>query len=627
MSSRLVRPDGSVFEKTLKYYGERAKGGAGMIVTGYASIDEDRSIPALSMLGAHSSHLNAGLNELAEIIKLNGAKSILQIAHGGRQSTPETIPSGKTPVGPSNVPVPILGEELGRENYCEVLTVDQIEKIIEDFGAAAERGKFSGFDGVEIHGAHGYLVHSFLSPYTNRRNDLYGGDFEGRARFPLEVLDEVKSRADKNFAVGYRMSAKDFIEGGLELDESKKFASELEERGVDYIHVSASMYETYNHQSAPMYMEQGNLAHLAEGIKEVVDVPVITVGAIKRPEMVEEIVREGKADMVALGRALIADPYFPKKMKEDRAEDIRPCIRCNECLRLAWMGRYQRCAVNFRAGREDRIERDIEKTDEPKKVMVCGGGPAGMEAALRAARMGHNVYLYEKEDRLGGHLVNSSSPEIKRDLKDLIDFYVYSLDEAGVNVIENKEVTRKTVKELDPDVLVVAVGSEYRLPPIPGVERENVATAIDVYSGRYQPSDDVVVVGGGMVGSELAIHLSTSKEERKVTLVEMFEKIAEECDPISKLAIKEMLGDVDILTKTKVVKIDEEGVLLEDEKGEMNKLKTNDVIFATGLASKKEVARDLDGIVSDTSVIGDAKEPRKILDAVWEGFETAYYEI
>lgn len=627
MSSRLVRPDGSVFEKTLDYYGERARGGTGMIITGYASIDGDRSIPALSMLGAHSSHLNAGLNELAEIIGIHGAKSILQIAHGGRQSTPETIPSGKPPVGPSNVPVPILGEELGRENYCEVLTVDQIESIIEDFGDAAKRGEHSGFDGVEIHGAHGYLVHSFLSPYTNRRSDLYGGDFESRARFPLEVFDEVSSRTGRDFAVGYRMSAKDFVEGGLELDETKRFASELEDRGVDYIHVSASMYETYNHQSAPMYMEQGNLVHLAEGIKEVADVPVIAVGAIKRPEMIEEIIGGGRADMVALGRALIADPYLPKKMKEGRTGDIRPCIRCNECLRLAWMGRYQRCAVNYRAGRENRIERELEKTDNPKGVMVCGGGPGGMEAALTASRRGHDVELYDNNGRLGGHLVHSSSPKIKRDLKDLIDFYEEALEKEDVRVNTGVEVDRELVEDVNPDVLIIATGSEYRLPSIPGIEKENVATVVDIYSGSYDPLGDVVVVGGGMVGSEVAVHLSLSGTGREVTLVEMFEDIAEECDPISKLALREMLSDVEVLTGTKVVEIEEGGVLVEDNVGRRKFLEVDDVVFATGLSSRDEVARDLEGIVDETYRVGDVNEPRKILDAVWEGFETSYYRI
>ena len=373
MESRLSRPDGSVTRAMIDYYAERAKGGAGAIIVENTFVDDKESRSSLSSSGLYSDHLIAGKSELAEAIKANGAVALIQLGHGGRECHPEA--TRRQPVAPSAVPCEIIGV-VPRE-----MTIDKIEEVQNAFAEAARRAKQAGFDGVEIHGAHGYLICSFLSPYTNKRTDKYGGSLKNRALFPLEVISKVREKVGNNFIVGYRMSADEYVPGGLTLDETSQFAKMLEE--VDYINVSAGIYESGYHIVQPPYIEKAHLVHLAEGIKKVVSTPVITVGA-HDIYTAEEALQKGKADLVALGRTLIADPELPKKMAEGRIEDIRPCIRGNEgCISRFDTAETMRCEVNPACGRESYFR--ITTVEKRKRVVVIGGGIAGIQAALDIA--------------------------------------------------------------------------------------------------------------------------------------------------------------------------------------------------------------------------------------------------
>ncbi len=386
--SRLCNPEGIVSSKLIDYYVERAKGGVGLIVIEYCYIDRKESKASQGQLGVYDDQLIAGLAELAESIQEYGAKVILQICHAGRSTSAKIM--GRQPIAPSAA-ASYTGE-MARE-----MNAEEIESTIQAFADAAYRAKAAGFDGVEIHGAHGYLLAQFLSPYTNLRGDIYGKD---RGLFGLQTLDRVRSRVGRDYLVGYRISADEFIQGGITLEESKAFSRRLEKQGIDYLHVSAGMPESGQNIVIPVYFSQGHLLHLAEGIKAEARVPVIAVGAIHRPDLAEDALRKGKADLIAMGRALIADPQLPNKIKAGREADICPCLRCNEGCRVRMEeGKTQRCAVNAEVGREGRMK--IRPSPRARRVCVIGGGPAGLEASRILGLRGHRVILLEKRESTG----------------------------------------------------------------------------------------------------------------------------------------------------------------------------------------------------------------------------------
>ncbi len=606
MLSRLCDPDGVVSPRLIDYYSERARGGAGLIIVEYCYIDEKESKANQGQLGAYSDQLIAGLGDLAEAIQEWGARAVLQICHGGRCTSQRFM--GRQPIAPSAMPS--YTGEMARE-----MTLDEIDGVMNSFAAAARRARTAGFDGVELHGTHGYLLAQFLSPYTNRRTDVYGQD---RGLFALKTLDRVRAKVGPDFMVGYRLAGEEFIPGGLTLPEAQAFARRLETRGIDYIHVSGGIIEVGEHFVIPMYIPQGHLLHLAQGIKEAVKVPIMAVGAVHDPSLAEETLRENKADLIVLGRALIADPELPRKVQSGRPEDIRTCLRCNEgCSGRVATGKSQRCAVNYEVGRERALR--IHPASKPKKVLVIGGGPAGMEAARVLAERKHRITLVEKEEELGGLLRYASVPDFKQELRDFLRYMRTQIAKSGIEVLTGQEAGVDFVKELQPDAVVLASGSVMPTPTIPGADNLFAARALDLLSGKFQPGDRVVIAGGAAMGCEIAAHLA--KTGKKVTVVEMLNGLALDLLNRSRAALLGLLQErgVETLTGWKLEQIKDGGVLLAGCNWTQKYLPTDSVILALGMVPDQKLADPLRKIVPEVHLIGDCLEPRKIYQAIHEG--------
>lgn len=523
---------------------------------------------------------------------------------------------GRQPVAPSAIPCKHVGV-MPRE-----LSLAEIEEIQNAFAEAARRAKQAGFDGVEIHGAHGYLICEFLSPYTNKRTDKYGGGLENRALFALEIIKKVRDKVSNEFTVGYRMSADEYVPGGLTIEETSGFARMLENANVDYVHVSAGIYESLPHMVPPMYVERAHLVHLAEGIKKAVNIPVITVGA-HDVETAEKALQEGKADLVALGRPLIADPELPQKLASGRIDDIRPCIRGNEgCLSRFNLGQTIRCEVNPAVGREGEFK--ITPAVTSKNVVVVGGGIAGMEAARVAALRGHEVTIIEKRDRLGGHLIEASAPRFKEKTKQLLEWATNQVRKNGVKVQLKTEVTPSLVEKLKPGVLIIAVGSDFIVPAVPGVDSPCAATAGDVLLGKKAIGDRVVVVGAGLVGCETALYIA-EELRKKVIIIEMLNEMLVEVENLCKTALTERLQEagVEVRLGWHLDKIIDKGVVCRDKMWQRHKVEANTVVFATGLAARKGLVEELKTLVPEVYVIGDCVEARKIYHAFEDAWRVA----
>jgi len=606
MLSRLCDPDGIVSQKLIDYYAERAKGGAGLIIVEYCYIDEKESKANQGQLGAYSDQLIAGLGDLAEAIQEWGAKAILQICHAGRSTSARFM--GRQPMAPSAMPG--YTGEMARE-----MTLEEIESVMESFAQAARRAKTAGFDGVELHGAHGYLMAQFLSPYTNRRTDIYGKD---RGLFALQTLERIRARVGPDYVVGYRMSGEEFIEGGITLEETRACARRLEERGIDYLHVSGGIIEVGEHFVIPMYFPKGYLLHLAEGIKQAVKIPVVAVGAIHDPSLAEESLKKKRADLIAMGRALIADPELPGKIQSRRPEDIRTCLRCNEgCSSRIRQGKTQRCAVNAEVGRERTLR--IHPASESKQVVVIGGGPAGMEAARVLALRRHKVTLIEKENELGGLLRYASVPGFKEGLRGFLQYLKIQVKKTGVEVLKGRRATLDLVKELNPDAVVLAAGSTMPVPEIPGVQKSFAASALDLLSGKFQPGDRVLVAGGAAMGCEIAAHLASLG--KKVVVVEMMGGLALDLENRSRAALLHLLKERGVSTflNWRLERIEDGRVLLSDRNGNRKEVGTDSVILALGLKPNQDLLEPLRKSYPEVQVIGDCREPRKIYQAVHEG--------
>jgi len=617
MCTRMATPRGEVTAQQVEYYRRRARGGVALIIVEYAHIDQKCSKSAVSQLGAYSDLLIPGLNELAEAIQSQGAKACLQICHGGRQTNPAHL-GGALPIGPSAVPCEFTSNLIGAPNTVREATVEELREIAASFAEAAVRAKSAGFDAVELHGAHGYLLCSFVSPRSNKRTDAYGGDIRQRATYPLEVVREVRNALGPDFPLFYRMSGDELLPDGITLKEGAVLAGLLQQAGVDCIHVSGSNFESMNQQSSPIYMEPGHLVPLAEGIKNVVSVPVIAVGALNEPGLAEDVLESGKADLIAIGRQLLADPDLPRKAESGRAAQIRPCIRCNEgCMGRFFLGRTQRCSINYETGREldPRLRVPVSPGEQTGHMVVVGGGVAGMEAARVGRLLGFDVTLLEKEAKLGGNVAAAAIPSFKKDLRRLLEWYEFTLEEQGVRVELQKEATEDVVAELSPDLLFLAVGAEALRPPLPGVDLAHVTTAVDVYFEDLPLPDPVVVCGGGMMGCEAAVHLAS--QGKRVKLLEMIPLVASDLDPVSRLEMMEMLADdkIEVLTNTKVVGISDEAVVGSSDDGTRS-IPAASVVLALSMQPRRHIVARLTPLAPVVLSAGDCVRPGRIGDAI-----------
>jgi 2,4-dienoyl-CoA reductase-like NADH-dependent reductase (Old Yellow Enzyme family)/thioredoxin reductase len=607
MSSRLANTDGSVTRALIEYYEARAKGGVGMIIIEYSYIDDLASKAAVCQLGVYSDNLIPGLNNLVERLHYYDTKVFLQVCHGGGQSPFSLIK--RMPVAPS--PIPSKSGEIPGE-----LTIQEINDIEKAFGDAALRAKKAGFDGVEIHGAHGYLINQFLSPIYNKRTDAYGPDFMSRSKFALDVASEMRQKVGKDFPIGFRLNVKDYIPGGIEVGETLEFIKMLEKNGVDYIHASAGTYLSHQYMISPPYIERGHLEELARQCKAAVGIPVIAVGGINHGKAIE-ILDNGSADFVAIGRALVADPELPVKLREGKADEIRPCIRCNEgCIGRFFEGKTMRCATNPAAGRESDFVPGI--TPLPKKVVIIGGGVAGMEVARIAKKRGHDVTILEKTGRLGGNVSVAATPSFKTDLTDLINWYEKQLRQLGIKTKLDFDATANSLRELNPDVIVIAVGANYAVPEIEGNRNKHVITATDVLMETRPIGEKVVILGAGLVGIETAMLLNSNYPGKKITVLELLSEPLADVVRVNKLGIMEKLQktDIDIITSANILRVTESEVqYLESAEG-LKVIAADTVVLAAGFVPNTKLEELTDGIEAEVYYVGDCRRPGKIFHAI-----------
>ena len=614
MCTKYAAPDGGVTERMLRYYEERAKGGAGLVTIEATSVDPTGNSFSRGLSIADDARL-PGLTDLARRVKRHGARISIQLQHGGRAALPQF----------SGHAVPLVSAIPGVTPYDNsvILSEEEIARLVGCWGKAAIRAREAGFDAVEIHGAHGYLISQFLSPYTNRRTDGYGGSLENRMRFALEVCRKVRESVGPDFPVTYRMSAVEGLPGGTTLEDSVALAKRLVADGIDALHVSVGLRETNFMVSPPACVEKGWNAPLSRAVRDGIEaaVPVIVAGRVADEQTAQGIIDRGDADMVAMGRALIADPFLPAKVAAGEAGDIIRCVGCNEgCVAGSARGTGVGCALNPLSGAEGKY--DLEPVASPKKVAVIGGGPAGMQAALAARFRGHTVDLYEKSDRLGGLLNVACKPPHKEDLGHVTGWFERQLKRAGVGLHLGAALTPEAVRDLSADAVIAATGSS---PVFPGFCRKarNAVVAQSILSGEAKAGEKALVIGGGLIGCETAEFLAAQGSD--VTILELQPELAKDMESRTRRYLMQRLREYGtrFLTSTQVLEVTEEGkVKAKFPSGSERWLDDFDtLVIAVGYRAENALAAELEEMGCPCVRVGDCASVGKILTAIESGFQ------
>jgi 2,4-dienoyl-CoA reductase-like NADH-dependent reductase (Old Yellow Enzyme family)/thioredoxin reductase len=619
MGTSYAAEDGTATDRLIEYFAVRARGGAGLLIV------EATAVHPLGRIfrgecGMFDNCQIPGFKKLTKAVHDCGSKIAMQLAHGGRQTKAALI--GTQPLGPSAIPAPALCTETPK-----AITVNEIQVIVRSFGEAARRVKEAGFDAVEIHGAHGYLINQFLSQNANQRSDGYGGSLKNRARFAMEIISEIKKAVGDDILLFFRLNGEDYMKGGFTLKEAVGIAPWLVEKGIDVIHVSAGVYGSDPPTIPLIGSDLGCFLSLAQAVKNTVDVPVIAAGRIKSPLQAEKILTEGSADLISMGRALMADPDLPKKANEQKLKEIRPCVGCGQACIERLLGGIKKvvndpisCVVNPVMGREK--EWILHSASQRRRILVIGGGPGGMQAAIASAQRGHEVVLCEKDNKLGGNLRLAAMVPGREEFSEYLDYLFGEINRLGVEVSLNREVNPESLQEINPDAVILATGAPFQRMKISGTDPERIFTAADIFTGKSDLSHYTVVLGANQIGLETALFLAN--QGKGVTVVEEGDHFAPDMGPIGRFDLLNSLKkwEVEVFKQARLISADNSQAEIMVSEREHH-IKGDFSIVSVEQVANNRLSKEIESTGIPCHVIGDALRPRKALEAIEEGYGAA----